>query len=176
MIFARVPSFPKPIKLAVAVLAIILLLAVGALVVRAKLDIGPAQPIPFSHRVHADTKQINCFFCHQYAAVSSNPGIPTVDKCVLCHEVIASQFPPIANVLGYYNRQESIPWVKVNNLAGFVRFSHQAHLTRRIDCSRCHGNIKAMDRVEQVHRFNMNFCITCHWDKKASVDCYTCHY
>jgi hypothetical protein len=44
-------------------------------------NIGPQQPIYFSHRVHAGAKEINCRFCHPFADRSTEPGIPTVSKC-----------------------------------------------------------------------------------------------
>jgi transglutaminase/protease-like cytokinesis protein 3 len=40
-------------------------------------------------------------FCHPNAAVSSNPGMPSVEKCLLCHNVIASNFQPIAKIKRY---------------------------------------------------------------------------
>ena len=30
------------------------------------VDIGPEQPIPFSHRLHAGIKEVQCRFCHPY--------------------------------------------------------------------------------------------------------------
>lgn len=172
----RLPMISRPIKIVVAVFVVVALLVAAGGVITGAFYPGPAQPIPFSHRLHVTSKQINCFFCHQYATQSSNPGIPSVEKCVLCHQVIATQFPPIAQVLDYYDKGQSIPWVRVNRLADFVQFSHQAHLTSRIDCSRCHGNVKGMDRIKQANKFDMNFCITCHWENNASATCYACHY
>ena len=137
---------------------------------------APRQPVPFSHRVHVSTKEISCFFCHPYATRSSNAGLPSVAKCLLCHNVIASRFPPIAKVLDYQRKNEPIPWVRVNMLPDHVHFSHQAHLTRRFDCGVCHGNVTAMDRVGQAQRFDMNFCVTCHWKNKGPDSCYSCHY
>jgi len=172
----RIPKLSRFTKAVVAVFVMAVILIATGGVITGALYPGTAQPIPFSHRVHATSKEISCFFCHQYAAISDNPGIPTVEKCVLCHKVIATRFPPVAKIFNYYDNNQPVPWVRVNNLADFVQFSHQAHLARRVDCSRCHGNIKEMDRVKQAHKFDMNFCITCHWDSNASVVCYTCHY
>ena len=36
--------------------------------------IGAAQPIPFSHRLHAGHKAIECRFCHSYVDKSIHPG------------------------------------------------------------------------------------------------------
>lgn len=139
-------------------------------------DHGPEQPIPFSHRIHVSTKQLNCFFCHNSAAVSSNAGMPSVEKCLLCHSVIATKWQPIAKITKYYQQEKSIPWVRVNRVPDHVRFNHQAHLAKRIDCSKCHGNVKQMDRISEAHRFNMDFCVKCHWKNNAPSTCYTCHY
>ena len=38
--------------------------------------IGPRQPIPFSHRVHAGVKAINCRFCHPYVETVGPCGPP----------------------------------------------------------------------------------------------------
>lgn len=172
----RISSLPLIPKLVLVLAAITALLLITTGIILATLDRGPAQPIPFSHRVHADTKQINCFFCHPYAQVSSNAGIPSVEKCLLCHSRIASQFAPIHKIEEYDLRDQGIPWVRVNKLPDFVRFSHQCHIAGGHDCSDCHGNVKAMDRVRPVYTFDMNFCVTCHRQNRASVNCYTCHY
>jgi hypothetical protein len=50
--------------------------------------VGPLQPIPFSHRVHAGVKQIDCRFCHSFVERSQDAGIPEVKKCFFCHEYV----------------------------------------------------------------------------------------
>lgn len=137
---------------------------------------GPEQPIPFSHRIHAGTKDISCVFCHSYASESTNAGIPSMEKCLLCHAEIAANFEPISRIKQYNDRGEGIPWVKVSFLPDFVRFNHQPHITAGRDCGECHGDVRSMDRIKPVHDITMNFCVTCHQKNKVSVDCYTCHY
>jgi hypothetical protein len=167
---------PPLVKIILITVVIILAIITATSVVVGQLNPGPAQPISFSHRIHAGTKQINCFFCHPGATVSKNAGIPPVEKCILCHSVIASNFRPIAQVRGYYDRKEPIPWVRVGVVPDFTHFSHQPHLAKGFDCSRCHGNVKSMDRIKQVNTFNMKFCVDCHWQNNFSVSCFTCHY
>jgi hypothetical protein len=137
----------------------------------------PAQPIPFSHHIHVTTKNLNCFFCHPNAMRSDHAGLPPVQKCYLCHRVIASNFQPISRVVGYYKRQEPIPWRRVYVLPDFVHFTHQAHVgTRRFDCGICHGNVAQMDRVGLQQKIDMNWCVTCHWRNKGPDNCFVCHY
>ena len=172
----RWSSMPSKVRFGLGLSAVLVLIALVAGFVIAGVDVGPAQPIPFSHRLHASSKQIDCLFCHSGATQAANAGIPAVDKCLLCHKVVASRFPPIRQITLYERRGEGIPWKRVNVVPDFVHFSHKVHLNARIDCGRCHGNIKSMDRVRQVHKFDMNFCVTCHDENKALVDCVTCHY
>lgn len=136
----------------------------------------PDQPVPFSHHLHVTTKNLNCFFCHSYATKSDHAGLPAVEKCYLCHRVIASKFQPISQVVGFYQRKQPIPWKRVYVLPDFVHFSHQAHLAKPFDCGECHGNVAQMDRVGLAQKIDMNWCITCHWRNKASDNCFTCHY
>ena len=139
------------------------------------LNIGPEQPIPFSHQLHAGVKDIQCQFCHPYVSRSINPGIPPVEKCLYCHDHIISQHPQILKEHRYFNTQTSTPWVKVNYLPEHVLFNHQRHIRKEIECRQCHGVIRAMDRIKGK-RFKMGFCVECHREKKANVDCWlSCH-
>ena len=138
-------------------------------------DIGPAQPIPFSHRLHAGVKNIQCRFCHPYVGRSVNPGIPPVEKCLYCHNYIIANHPQILKEHRYFNTDTPTPWIKVNYLPEHVLFNHQRHIRKEIACQNCHGAVEAMDRIKGV-RFQMGFCINCHREKKAEIGCWlACH-
>lgn len=167
------PSWIRGVILVIFAAGLIVTLAV---LWRYLLPPGPGQPVPFSHRLHVSNKKLQCAFCHNSAARSTNAGMPSSEKCLLCHSVIASNFSPIRKLLIYTAKREAVPWKRVSYLPGYVRFSHQAHTNERIDCGYCHGNVAGMDRVEQVHNFDMNFCVTCHWKRHESTSCDRCHY
>jgi hypothetical protein len=138
--------------------------------------IGPEQPIHFSHRVHVNDKHISCFMCHEGAIDTKQADIPPLQTCMLCHDRIIPNHPEIQKLHEYYLKNKPLVWKRVNEkLPDFVFFNHSVHVFRKIDCGACHGNIKEMDRVEQVHEFTMGMCIKCHQEQKASTDCYTCH-
>lgn len=166
----------REIRLAAVLIVALAVLGAGGGLVLAALRPGPAQPIPFSHRLHAGSKEISCFFCHPGATRSSNAGMPPIEKCLLCHNVVASNFPPIHKLRISKKSGKPVKWRRVNVVPDFVHFSHQIHLSRGFDCGDCHGNVKGMDRVEQAHKLDMNFCVTCHDQQGARVDCITCHY
>jgi hypothetical protein len=165
---------PRLKRLAGAVIVILVIGGVAKFAV-ARAYPGPRQPIPFSHRVHAGLKGISCLFCHPDADRGPYPGLPAVDKCRLCHSVIIPEFRPIRSLHAYKQRNQGVPWVRVNVVPDFVFFHHQIHLSRGIDCGKCHGDVKNMDRIYEVNRMSMGFCVDCHRQNRASTDCWTCH-
>lgn len=139
------------------------------------MDIGPVQPIAFSHRVHAGVKEIQCEFCHSYVRRSAFPGIPPVEKCLYCHKYIIANHPEIKKEHYYFNTKTPTPWRKANYLPEHVFFNHQRHIKKEVVCQECHGRVEAMDRIKGVN-FKMGFCIECHQKKKANLDCWlACH-
>jgi len=137
--------------------------------------LGPEQPIPFSHRLHAGHKAIQCKFCHPYVGVSNHPGIPPVEKCLYCHNHIIARHPWILKEHEYFNTETPTPWKKVWYLPEHVLFNHQRHIRKEIACQECHGKVEAQDRLKG-ERFKMGFCIECHREKNANLDCWlACH-
>ncbi len=138
-------------------------------------DIGIEQPIPFSHRVHAGVKNIQCRYCHPYVDYSNHPGIPPVEKCLHCHNYIIANHPWIKEEHRYYNTQTPTPWRKANYLAEHVLFNHQRHIRRNLACKECHGQVEQMDRIRGKY-FYMEFCIQCHRERNANLGCWlACH-
>ncbi len=50
----------------------------------------PAQPIAYSHRLHAGDLQIQCLYCHSGAEKSRHAGIPAANVCMNCHRFISA--------------------------------------------------------------------------------------
>jgi hypothetical protein len=139
--------------------------------------IGPPQPIAFSHRVHAGVKAINCRFCHPYVERSAHAGLPEMEKCFYCHNYIIPTHPEILKEKTYLDAAKPVPWVRIFYVPDFVKFRHEPHLRwGKLDCLPCHGDVKQMDRL-QKKEFKMKFCIDCHREKKAQLDCWlACHH
>jgi hypothetical protein len=138
-------------------------------------NIGPKQPIYFSHRVHANVKGISCRFCHPFVEQSTNPGIPAVGKCLFCHSYIVTKHPQIVNLRSYFDTKTPIPWVKLMYIPDHCKFNHQPHIKKQIDCTECHGEVKKMDRIYPID-YKMGFCIECHKARNAQLDCWlACH-
>jgi hypothetical protein len=50
----------------------------------------PAQPIAFSHQLHAGELGIQCLYCHHGAEQSRHAGIPTAETCLNCHRHVTA--------------------------------------------------------------------------------------
>ncbi|MBW2148478.1 MAG: cytochrome c3 family protein [Deltaproteobacteria bacterium] len=139
------------------------------------VGIGPEQPIPFSHRVHAGDKEISCRFCHPFVERSSRAGIPAMTKCLFCHSRIIVNHPEIVKLRNYVENNKPVIWRRIFWIADHVKFNHQPHVSAGFDCAECHGDVKSMDRLMPVD-LKMGFCVTCHRENDVNLDCWlACH-
>ncbi len=144
---------------------------------------GPRQPIFFRHDIHAGQFKIQCQYCHYSAAVSTEPGIPTMQTCMGCHLVIAggdsSSRTEIRKLRQAWTEKKPVEWVRVHFLPRHAHFPHQRHIKALgpTACATCHGDVSRMPQVFKVNQVdNMGFCITCHMERGVSRDCSVCHY
>ncbi len=137
---------------------------------------APEQPIRFDHKLHVSDFRIECQYCHSGVRRSAFAGVPPVDRCLGCHLIVASRAPEVAKITAYRDRGEPIPWIKVYTLPRFVRFHHAAHGRAGVGCQQCHGPVEQMRRVERRVELTMGWCVECHRERQAPLDCLTCHY
>ncbi|MCE5277882.1 MAG: cytochrome c3 family protein [Planctomycetaceae bacterium] len=164
------------ISLALATAAIAAMMFIGVYFALTAQAPGPEQPVSFSHHVHAAVKGISCYVCHEGAQDTARAGMPPLQTCMLCHEHIIITHPQVLRVRQAHAASRPIAWERVTNLPEYVQFNHQAHLRRGVDCSRCHGDVKSMDRVFMPWDLKMGFCVQCHRDNNATIDCMVCHH
>jgi c(7)-type cytochrome triheme protein len=164
-------------------LLVLVIVAVGVgaaiLITRVRLLATPGQPMSFSHRAHAEAG-VQCLYCHTQAPRSTIAGIPSVERCMGCHKIIATEDEAVQQLAGYWERSEAIPWTPINDQPDFVYFSHQPHLEAGLNCETCHGNVGAMDQTRPTLRMDMGWCLGCHTEQEPEhvarlVDCVTCH-
>jgi hypothetical protein len=171
-------------QLIVATLVIATLIGSASFFLAAKTQAAPVaqaaegQPIAFNHQAMVQLG-VQCLFCHADAQRSPSPGMPSVERCYGCHKTISTNLPVIQQVLGYWQRQEPIPWARVNTLPRFVYFSHEVHINvGGLACERCHGDVGHMTVARPVVRMNMGWCLSCHESQPNAAqltDCVVCH-
>ncbi|WP_078012242.1 cytochrome c3 family protein [Hymenobacter sp. CRA2] len=123
----------------------------------------PAQPIAFSHKLHAGEHQINCAYCHTSVYKSKSANIPSANICMNCHSQIKTTSPEIKKIYRAIQRQQPIQWVRIHNLPDLAYFNHSQHTqVGGIECQTCHGPIQNMDVVYQYSALTMGWCINCH--------------
>lgn len=136
---------------------------------------APEQPVPFSHQLHAGQLKIDCQYCHASVGKSRHATIPSMNVCMNCHSVVRPDSPAIQKMKETIEQGDSFAWIKIHDLPDFVRFSHKRHIAKGIACETCHGKVEGMQKVSQVEKLNMGFCVNCHREKKAPLECDTCH-
>ena len=137
----------------------------------------PVQPIAFPHNVHL-ANGLQCVFCHAGVDQGPDAAIPGVSVCMTCHIAIATDKPEVKKVAAYQTRGEDIPWQRVYGFepSAHVKFNHAPHIKAGVDCATCHGDMSKVTVAQRTVNHTMGFCITCHQQNKAPLDCVTCHY
>lgn len=137
--------------------------------------VGPVQPIPFSHKQHAGEMKLPCEFCHVPSRSGEALAIPRAAFCMQCHQTMAITDPGVQKLAGYAKSDSPIPWVRVYELPSFVSFSHKTHLAQGIPCQQCHGPVADRVQLFKETDISMAGCVNCHREKKANIECNTCH-
>lgn len=138
----------------------------------------PVQPIEFPHDIHAG-KQISCTeYCHETVTTGPVAGLPSVRTCMICHNTIATDTPRIQRITAMREQGRDLVWQRVYGYTdqAHVKFNHAPHIRADVDCATCHGNIGAGTVATRTVDLSMGFCVNCHNENKASIDCLTCHF
>jgi mono/diheme cytochrome c family protein len=130
---------------------------------------APAQPIAYSHQLHAGQYEIQCQYCHTGVEIGKSANIPSANICMNCHMHIQNVggqegiSPEIAKLYDAYDNDRPIEWVRVHNLPDLAYFNHSQHVVvGGIECQTCHGPIEEMEVVYQHSALTMGWCIDCH--------------
>lgn len=135
------------------------------------------QPIQFPHATHI-AKGLQCVMCHAGVDQGPDARIPSVKFCMTCHRVIAVDKPEIKKLTAYFNEGQDVPWRRVYGFVpeAHVFFNHGPHIRAGVQCSQCHGDMSKQTVAVRSVNLTMGFCVQCHQQHGAPVDCVTCHY
>ncbi|HZW37369.1 MAG: cytochrome c3 family protein [Deltaproteobacteria bacterium] len=134
-----------------------------------------SQPIRYNHKIHVTGYKMDCRFCHSSATKTASAGIPSVEKCMNCHRVIAVNHPEIKKLAQYWKEKKPIPWNRVTELPDYTYFPHFRMVNAGIACLTCHPGMDQVDVAVQKQEFTMGFCLKCHKSRGVSIECWSCH-
>jgi hypothetical protein len=128
------------------------------------LQVGyaPKQPIPYSHKLHADELGIDCRYCHANVERSQEAMVPPTQTCMGCHAVVKPDSPKLAALRESWKSGDPVPWIRVNKLPEHAYFDHSAHLAAGVGCVTCHGRVDQMQVVRLDEPLAMGWCLDCH--------------
>jgi len=148
-----------------------------------------AQPVDFSHKIHADKAGAKCEDCHTIRDDGTFAGVPTLDKCSSCHaQPMGTSAREKQFIDRYVTPNREIPWQVYVRQPQNVYFSHAFHVKlAHLDCHQCHGAQGESDtlppaRIERIssysgspHFQDMDACENCHRQRGAANSCLACH-
>lgn len=128
------------------------------------IEVGyrPAQPVPFSHKLHAGDLGLDCRYCHSQVEQSAHANIPAPSICMNCHSVVLKDSPKLAPIREAVAANRPVQWVRVHKVPDYAYFDHSAHLRAGVSCFTCHGNIPQQDVVTLREPLSMGWCLDCH--------------
>ena len=187
--------------LGLVLLALLVFTALSAWGRRPAAAVAAPQPINFPHNVHVQTYKIDCQYCHSDARRSEYAGLPSVARCMGCHQITAADRPEIKKLAEYWAKKQPIPWTRVFKVPEFTYFPHKPHVRAGVACQTCHGPVQEMTTVAATtgprlsndllnlvglrppaRPLTMGWCIDCHRQEnatrgaKAPLDCIACHH
>jgi hypothetical protein len=137
--------------------------------------VSSAQPVAFSHCVHAGVNQIGCLMCHAYAEHAPAAGIPSMARCAGCHKFVDRDKADVKVVMQAFQKKQVLEWSRVYRLQDFVFFTHERHVSAGLRCQICHGAVETMDVLVQASPLTMGWCVDCHRSRGVGTDCVVCH-
>lgn len=178
----------KNVVFACSVFAIVMLKFTydGLMGVGVTTNYAPAQPIAFSHKLHAGVNGVDCNYCHSSARHSKHSGIPSANVCMNCHTYISEgpsgkdEIQKIYDAIGFDPetrkyiegyQQRPIEWVRIHNLPDHAYFNHSQHVVAgNLECQDCHGPVEEMDVLYQYSELTMGWCVDCHRETEVQME------
>jgi c(7)-type cytochrome triheme protein len=175
------PALKKKFILPLVIIVIVVILVAIAAVFffTSRGQASAAQPINFPHNVMVSLG-VQCLYCHADATSSPSAGMPSVQKCMGCHQTIGTNVAAIIQLTNYWKNNQPVPWVRVYSLPRFVYFSHEVHVNSGVACETCHGDVANMKNAitKPAETLDMGWCLSCH-EKQANasqlMECDVCH-
>ncbi|HUE90288.1 MAG TPA: cytochrome c3 family protein [Vicinamibacterales bacterium] len=138
----------------------------------------PQQPLEFPHNIHIERGMTCMQACHVGVTRGPIAGLPSVRTCMACHRTFAREAPLIQQITELQAQGLDLDWQRVYGYPrqAHVRFDHAPHIRAKVDCTTCHGDVAQQTVAQRNVNLTMGFCVSCHQENNASLDCLTCHF
>ena len=136
---------------------------------------GPKQPIAFNHNLHVQKLKQPCDSCHANRDPGELVDMPDTAQCLQCHSAIPPKTPAEAKLAAFGKLDRQIDWIRIYQIPTFVRFDHRQHAQANVKCEACHGAVAQRATLWKEKETSMGFCMECHREMHASLDCGSCH-
>lgn len=140
------------------------------------LNTFKSKGLKFSHKKHIE-EGAECSTCHTQPEDGFKMAMPTIKKCMTCHEGIDEEKPAEKKIAQFFEG-DNLKWTSVTAIPADVKFSHKAHIIGAlVECESCHKGIKESEAISSKLKVPMGDCISCHNEKKVKEgsECATCH-
>ncbi len=176
--------------------AFAVLMALSAVLVfvlqdRATATTTADETLKFTHQKHV-AAGVQCVFCHPGTLNGPVATLPSLAKCVGCHENVqvsgeeakarstSSGQANVAILMSHWEEGVPLRWEKTHDQPDFVYFTHQPHIAAGVNCENCHGDVSQKTVARPAYRINMGFCLDCHREQSPEKvsrleGCATCH-
>jgi predicted CXXCH cytochrome family protein len=136
------------------------------------------QPVAFNHAKHTQELELTCEFCHPYVQTGAHSGLPDATTCSICHTAVQGESTEAARVTELLTEGDPLRFNKLFYMPDHVFYTHRRHVAvAELPCESCHGDIAATERPPRraLMRVDMDFCMNCHKEQGATLDCNACH-
>jgi predicted CXXCH cytochrome family protein len=136
------------------------------------------QPVAFNHRRHTQDLGLGCDFCHRYVRSSAHAGLPDAQTCSICHSARQGTSEEAARVTELISAGDRLRFRKLFRLPAHVYYTHRRHVAiAGLECQKCHGAIAETERppARPLVEVTMDFCLNCHRESEATLNCNACH-
>jgi len=131
----------------------------------------PAQPISYSHRLHAGELGISCLHCHGGAERSRTAGIPSAGVCMNCHKFVTAPWVNVKAEGDLATKEKREPKQIISSELEKVYAAMGLNREMKVDPTRRSTPIEWV-KVHNLPSF-VYFNHSAHVN--ADVECQTCH-
>ena len=101
------------------------LITLGASPRTTAVGYSPAQPIPYSHKLHVGQLGLDCRYCHFSVEKAAFAAIPPTQVCMNCHTKVRPNSDRLAPLRESWDTGKPVEWIKMHDLPDYALLQSQ---------------------------------------------------